>query len=222
MKNTTLKQQAYCIIKEKIINCEYAPNTILNEEKLKEEIGASRTPIRDAISRLEQERLVTILPKQGIMVAPLSLREINALHEVRVLIEPYTIEHYGQKIPKEKFLDYKETFLRIKNALENDEIVAGDMYELDDQFHLEFINVMENEYFTSIHEQVYNQNHRLRILSGTRGKNRMLETQDEHLKIVEYCIEEDWNSAAEAMKEHLLYAKKSWFNAILHNDDMII
>ncbi len=222
MEKQTLKQQAYCIIKERIINCEYAPNTLLNEEKLKEEIGVSRTPIRDALSRLEQERLVTILPKKGIMVAPLSIREINAVHEVRMLIEPYTVEHYGEKIPKEKFLEYKETFQRINDALENGRIVSEDMYEIDDQFHLEFINVMENEYFTSIHEQVYNQDRRLRILSGAKGKNRMMETQDEHLKIVEHCMEEDWVSAAEAMREHLLYAKKSWFNAILQNENMIL
>lgn len=58
MKKESLKQQAYNIIKNKIITCEYPPNFLLNEEKLKEEIGASRTPIRDALSRLEQENLV--------------------------------------------------------------------------------------------------------------------------------------------------------------------
>ena len=53
MKKESLKQQAYNIIKNKMITCEYPPNFLLNEEKLKEEIGASRTPIRDdALSRL--------------------------------------------------------------------------------------------------------------------------------------------------------------------------
>ena len=64
MRKMSLKQQAYNIIKNKIITCEYPPNFLLNEEKLKDEIGASRTPIRDALSRLEQENLVHILPKK--------------------------------------------------------------------------------------------------------------------------------------------------------------
>lgn len=79
MKKETLKQHAYNIIKDKIINCEYAPSALLNEEMLKEDVQASRTPIRDALGRLEQEGLVTILPKKGIMVAPLTIREIDPL-----------------------------------------------------------------------------------------------------------------------------------------------
>lgn len=59
MKKETLKQHAYNIIKDKIINCEYAPSALLNEEMLKEDVQASRTPIRDALGRLEQEGLVT-------------------------------------------------------------------------------------------------------------------------------------------------------------------
>lgn len=57
MKKETLKQHAYNIIKDKIINCEYAPSALLNEEMLKEDVQASRTPIRDALGRLEQEGL---------------------------------------------------------------------------------------------------------------------------------------------------------------------
>lgn len=220
MKKESLKQQAYNIIKEKIINCKYAPNDLLNEEKLKEEIGASRTPIRDALSRLEQERLVHILPKKGIMVAPLSIRDINAVYEARMLIEPYAIKYYGNKIRKEKFTEYKRTFKKIKDAMENSREVSENLYKIDDQFHIEFIKSMENEYFLSMYEQIYNQNLRLRILSGVKGKNRMTETQDEHLKIVDCCICEDWEEAAKAMREHLAFSKKASFDAIFQNSDM--
>lgn len=222
MKKESLKQQAYNIIKEKIINCEYAPNDLLNEEKLKEEIGASRTPIRDALIRLEQERLVHILPKKGIMVAPLSIRDINAVYEARMLIEPYAIEYYGNKISREKFVEYKETFQKIKDAVKNGRGMPENLYEIDDQFHIEFIKAMENEYFLSMYEQIYNQNLRLRILSGARGKNRMTETQDEHLKIVDYCIYGNWEQAASAMKEHLLFSKRASFDAIFQNSDMFL
>lgn len=222
MKKESLKQQAYNIIKDKIINCEYAPNDLLNEEKLKEEIGASRTPVRDALSRLEQERLVHILPKKGIMVASLSIRDINAIYEARMLIEPYAIEHYGDKISKEKFAEYKKSFQKIKETVKSGSEKPGNLYEIDDQFHIEFINVMENEYFISMYEQIYNQNRRLRILSGVRGKNRMTETQDEHHKIVECCICENWRQAANEMREHLAFSKKAAFDAIFQNGDIFL
>ena len=96
------------------------------------------------------------------------------------------------------------------------------LYEIDDQFHIEFIKAMENEYFLSMYEQIYNQNLRLRILSGARGKNRMTETQDEHLKIADCCICENWKQAANEMREHLTCSKKASFEAIFQNGDMLL
>ena len=64
MQKESLKNKAYNLIKTKIVNCEYPPNSFLNETLLMDEIGSSRTPIREALSKLEQENLVRILPKK--------------------------------------------------------------------------------------------------------------------------------------------------------------
>ena len=58
MSKMNLKTQAYNTIRQKIVTCEYAPGTFLNEELLTTELGLSRTPVRDALSRLEQEGLI--------------------------------------------------------------------------------------------------------------------------------------------------------------------
>ena len=54
MAGKYLKDKAYEMIREKIVNCELAPGSVLNESELIEEIGASRTPIREALNKLEQ------------------------------------------------------------------------------------------------------------------------------------------------------------------------
>ena len=95
MTKKSLKSQAYNNIKEKIISCEYSPGMLLNEEILCETFNVSRTPIRDALSRLEQEGLITIWPKKGIIVSSLSISEVNNLFELRLLLEPYSIQNYG-------------------------------------------------------------------------------------------------------------------------------
>ena len=59
-----LKNKAYQLIKERIMTCEYGPNSFLNEADLIQEIDASRTPIREALNKLEQEGLVQIIPKK--------------------------------------------------------------------------------------------------------------------------------------------------------------
>lgn len=95
---TNLKQIAYETIKRKIIHCDYMPNDILSEMMLMEEIDASRTPIREALNMLSQEGLVRIIPKKGIMVLPLTMKEVAMTFEARMLMEPYIIEHYSQYI----------------------------------------------------------------------------------------------------------------------------
>ena len=101
---TNLKQIAYETIKRKIIHCDYMPNDILSEMMLMEEIDASRTPIREALNMLSQEGLVRIIPKKGIMVLPLTMKEVAMTFEARMLMEPYIIEHYSQYIDHEKLL----------------------------------------------------------------------------------------------------------------------
>ena len=217
-KKEPLKQKAYHIIKDKIISCEYPPNYLLNEEKLREEIQASRTPIRDALSRLEQEKLVRILPKKGIMVASLSIREINAIYETRMLIETYVVEHYANKVPREHLERYRDTFRRMI-----DEVGDGERYyDIDNQLHQEFINASENDYFAMAYERIFCQNCRLRILSGVRSENRIRETQEEHLEIVECCLEKEWVKAREAMKTHLIKSKKASFETMFADQDMAI
>ena len=95
MPKINLKTLAYNTIRNKIVTCQYAPGTFLNEEQLTTELSLSRTPVRDALGRLEQEGLLEIRPKCGILVRPLTLNDIDMTFEVRMLYEPYILTHYG-------------------------------------------------------------------------------------------------------------------------------
>lgn len=97
----TLKDEAYTLIKRRIITCEYRPNTFLNEADLIADLDASRTPIREALNKLEQEGFVEILPKKGVMVTGLTLSEINQTFEARILLEPFIVENYMDRIDKD-------------------------------------------------------------------------------------------------------------------------
>ena len=96
----SLKLQAYQYLKTKILNCEYRPNEFLNEQKLCAEMGnISRTPMRDALGRLEQEGLITILPKKGLMVSGITEEDVHSMFEMRLLVEPYALRTYGSEHP---------------------------------------------------------------------------------------------------------------------------
>ena len=106
-----LKIQAYSILKEKIVSCEYRPGSMLNEAQLAAELGFSRTPIREAISILEMDGFLRIVPKKGILVTDILLGDIVQIFQARMEIEPIALKLAGPNIPQEELLAWKEVFL---------------------------------------------------------------------------------------------------------------
>lgn len=80
---------AYRILKEKIVNLELPPASLLNEAELMAELDLGRTPIREALQRLALENLVVILPRRGTIVADLNLSDLQKIFEVRLELEVY-------------------------------------------------------------------------------------------------------------------------------------
>ena len=82
----------------------------LNEEQLTTELSLSRTPVRDALGRLEQEGLLEIRPKCGILVRPLTLNDIDMIFEVRMMYEPYVLTHYGANLSVSALNEFYDIF----------------------------------------------------------------------------------------------------------------
>lgn len=110
MTEKPLKYQAYALIRQKIINCEYAPGAFITENLLQETVPGSRTPVRDAIGRLEQENLVTIFPKKGILVAPVLPKDISSLFQLRMMWEPYAVQKYGNMLSCDFYMSFYDHF----------------------------------------------------------------------------------------------------------------
>lgn len=213
MEKGTLKDKAYAIIKDKIINCEYLPGEVLSESRLLEEIKSSRTPIREALNKLEQEKLVCIMPKRGILVNEVTMEMVNSIYEARCLVEPYLVEHYGGQIPKSLLLQVKketEEWAGFTGIDDLKEVEAG----FDAHLHQLLLTANNNPYFEEMMNKVSDQNHRLRTLSTVSVKNRDLETKQEHLRIIGFLLEGDAHQAAEEMRIHLENSKQAAIQAM--------
>ena len=104
--NKDLKNHTYCILKERLVNCIYPPGTLLNEAQLAADLGASRTPVREAISRLEMEGFVKIMPKKGIYVTDISLNDVLQIFQTRIEIEPIAVRLAAPHLPREELLAF--------------------------------------------------------------------------------------------------------------------
>ncbi|MGD1823148.1 MAG: GntR family transcriptional regulator [Pleomorphochaeta sp.] len=201
VKKQTLKEKAYEYIKNKIINCEYAPNAFINEEMIASELSVSRTPIREALMRLEQEQLINILPKRGIIVCPLTPDLITSIFETRLLIEPFIIENYGQYLDKNKLLEFKKLY-------EGEYRKDRSEFEIDDEFHGFLSSCSKNTYLVKTLENTTVHNQRIRIYSGIKVF-RVPRTYDEHIHIISALLEDDYKLAANKLREHILQSRKN-------------
>ncbi|MDR1711648.1 MAG: GntR family transcriptional regulator [Propionibacteriaceae bacterium] len=204
----SLRQVAYDAIKDKIIACHFAPGDIISEGILIDEINVSRTPIREALRQLEQERFVRILPKKGVIVTDISLADINAIFEVRSLIEPHILREHLDNIDAAAIRGLRREFDSI--TLADKEVLYG----LDDAFHQAIYRACSNPYLVSALEQVYAQNQRLRVLSGSVAR-RLESSNAEHNRIIDAILAGDAAGAADAMVEHLRNSKAASFDQLM-------
>lgn len=208
-KKKSLKLQIYDEIKQRIIRCEYLPGQQLNEDLLCSQFGSSRTPVRDALSRLEQEGLVSIHAKRGVQITDVSISAVNELFEVRMRIEPYAVRTYGSRQSDEVYAGFMRRFSKgVGNKSE--------FYALDNEFHRSFIENSGNRYLNMIYSMTADQSARFRILSG--ADERLEKTQEEHYRIAACCLRRDWVGAANEMRSHLEMSKKAIISYALDHD----
>ena len=211
----SMQAQAYQFIRDKIARCEYYPNQLLSESQLQKELGFSRTPIREAIGRLTQEGLISVYPKQGIMISGISMVDIHHIFEVRMLLEPYALRHCHNRLDLEKMLKYSSFFHEYCEGGMTSEL---DFYKVDDDFHSLILASMDNEYLIWLYNRIRTQNIRLRVLSGKFVDSRLLRTMQEHAEIADACLDRNWEGAALAMERHLVNSKSSSLDTILKNN----
>lgn len=210
MTKLNLKTIAYSSIKQKIITCQYAPGTFLNEELLTDELNISRTPIRDALGRLEQEGLIEIMPKKGISIKPLTMKDINMIFEIRFIYEPYILKTYNSALTEEQLAGFYHIFSH-PNAYSEQFKNNDYYYELDSAFHQMIIDTCPNIYLKQTYSLTQTQSERFRFMTGNVSNNRLEDTFREHSQIIEACLQKDWDSAVAFLMIHLEESKKATF-----------
>ena len=197
-----LKERAYRIIRESIINGRYAPGSVLNEKILIQQIGTSRTPIREALARLETENLVRIIPQRGYFATEITPQTINDLYQVREMMEPLLVRIAFPLVKSEKLALFRLRFVQLDTE-SHEEAVA-----LDSEFHNFILSFCKNIYLVRMMETIYSQNERIRILMA-RMPNRLEASTQELLVIIDAMAANEVEGACEAMRLHIAKARQS-------------
>lgn len=199
-----LREVVFETLREAIIKGDLSPGERLMEIQVAEELGVSRTPVREAIRKLELEGLVIMVPRKGAYVADISMRDLSDVFEVRCALEALAAELAADRATDEEIEELERMLVKISEALENNRI--QETVELDTQFHEMLYAASRNERLRGILSQLREQIHRFRLQSWTRpGRARV--ALEEHRAIVEAVAERNPQLAKKRAMAHIRSAE---------------
>jgi GntR family transcriptional regulator, rspAB operon transcriptional repressor len=194
-----LKDKAYEVIRRKIVTCELMPGSVVDQNALMAEIGVSRTPVREAVNALEREDLLVVMPRRGVIVAPISVGDISQIYTVREAIEPLVVRLAAPEVQKDRLNRFLKDFTRERYA--PDAIIRSDF-----ELHSYFAERTENKHLIRLMAGVLSQNMRIVVL-GARIQDRLEASNREHATIIQHLLDGDAAGAEAAMKAHIASAR---------------
>ncbi len=139
----SLSEQAYEMIRQRIVTLKLAPNAVVDEGRLQEELNLGRTPIREALKRLELERLVNIIPRRGIFVTPINLTDLQRLYEMRLTLECLATELASKRGTAVHWQEMAHVLEQV-NTLHD--ITPEQLIIIDDQCHRIIYQAADNQF----------------------------------------------------------------------------
>ena len=206
-KQVPLKEKAYDLIKEKIIKCELMPGSDLSEADIAEELGISRTPVREAILRLNQEKFVTIYPRKGIIVSSISIKDIHEVFQVREIIEPQMAKIACKHMSTEYLLNLKVRFEEAKFDLSSPNNMK--YFDLDIEFHKYIVQSGNNSHLIRFANEIFDLDYRIRVMSTLEIDDIDKRSRPEHFAIIDSLISKDVDKIENTIKEHLASAREA-------------
>ena len=199
--------EAYNIIKEKIVSLQLQPSADISEEKLIQELNISRTPIREALQKLAKDGFVIVYPRKGTIVADITLDLINSIYEIRILNEPHMSRIACMKIRDEWIQRMKAGFL----SFDGQDVDIAGYIRLDYELHTELTRHTNNIFLKNLFRVVNDHNHRIRIQTSRRN-NVYGRSIQEHLEIIKALEARNEAAVEEAVRTHILTAKREAFD----------
>ncbi len=139
----SLKDQVYDYLREQMERGEIRPGTVINMEDTSRELGVSRTPLRDALLQLEAENFVSILPRRGVVVNILTLRDIKSYYEILGALESTALLSCFDRVKTSGIKKMKRLNERMAQAISGNDF--NSYYQCNLKFHNVFLDLCGND-----------------------------------------------------------------------------
>lgn len=208
IERRNLGSDVYRILRDRILRQELKAGEKLSDLRLSNELGVSRTPIREALHQLVQDGVVIAEPNRGFFVATFSQRDLEEIFELRLALELFAIRRIdlaGRKDELERALfelEHVERLLRNAKTPAAIREAADAFLKTDRGFHSWLISTANNKRLNAIINSIWTQIAIFQQIDSSIPE-WILEAVEEHREVIGKLIEKDIEGAATVMEEHL-------------------
>ena len=201
MKNVA-HEKIFRTLRDRIVYLEYPPGKLIPEKELCEEFGVSRTPLREAIKKLKEMKLVNVIPRYGTYVSPVDINEVRSAFEVKIKLEGLAGEVAAKRITHDKLEEMKALIHEADALLKEDG--HRHLIEIDTRFHEIIYTATQNPILQEILENLHSRCARLwnSALSGLIPVSIIINQLKEIYSSLEH---RDRERASQLMEQHVRY-----------------
>ncbi|QIG97274.1 MULTISPECIES: GntR family transcriptional regulator [unclassified Bradyrhizobium] len=205
-----LRDNIYENLRSDILSCHFAPGDEMREQELAERYAVSRQPVRDALLRLEREHLVTVQPRQGYRVNPISLSDARDLLRFRLALEPACVAEAIESAP-DSILKSLDEFRRFSGSHE-------DFIAYNRGFHSALAHASGNRRMAATLCDLIGQADRLVRVSVSNLKGHdPAKLVAEHVALIDAMQQREGRTAARIIKAHIAATEKRVLPALKRN-----
>ena len=196
-----LRDVVFNTLRQAILRGEFKPGERLMEIQLANKLGVSRTPIREAIRKLELEGLVLMIPRKGAEVADITEKSLRDVLEVRKALEELAVQLACEKITQEELEELEKAGENFKKVLKRSKDIT-EVAEADVRFHDVIYMATDNQklilLLNNLREQMYR--YRVEYLKREEAHPQLIA---EHAAIIEYISKGEKKAATDVMCKHI-------------------
>lgn len=197
----SLLERAYNEIKFRIITCRYKPGEVLSEAAISLELGIGRTPVHQAIHRLTMDGLVSIMPRKGVIVRPISIDEATEIIGVRLVTECYCARLAADLAEENDLRQLQEILDASEKVVETRNVEQ--MMLLDKEFHDTLARAAKNSVLASLLRNLHERSLRFWFIS-LRDPDHHRRVLAQHRAILDALKSRQPDAADAAMRDHIL------------------
>jgi len=211
MSSYTMRHKAHDEIKKRIIFYESMPGERLSDKHIAADLGIGRTPVREALLILEQEKLVQCNGRGGYIVRKLTQQEVNQYLSIREVLEAFAVPMILQNVTPALIEELQE-------SIENSKACAPDgdihrMLEYHAKFHNAIYSATQSEVFIEIMSKLNDKYHWFRAIALKANKKSPKQAWEDHRKIVKALQEKNPKALKKMFKLHLRHTLEK-YNAV--------